>query len=251
VRNSSRRRPPLSPRDSFVYRSKTVASTFGNVIKNVGSPHLWDGHAVAKEKDKEKDRDHRRRKSLPDKHHYQDLDDGDERVRQYSRRGSAQESPPEPHLHHSHHHGSSSLRPSPTYHDPNSRHRRPHGPTSPREYFPPVDDEVDMRRSSSATHLKPRSTSPQKSGFMPSVSPLFATHVAREGHGTSSRPRQSSARSPERPEVSKSSGDGGSGSEVGSSRRGSRSNRPKVARFQDSPVGGVSGRKYPVESTYR
>jgi hypothetical protein len=251
VRNSSRRRPPLSPRDSFVYRSKTVASTFGNVIKNVGSPHLWDGHAVAKEKDKDKDRDHRRRKSLPDKHHYQDLDDDDERVRQYSRRGSAQESPPEPHLHHSHHHGASSLRPSPTYHDPNSRHRRPHGPTSPREYFPPVDDEVDMRRSSSATHLKPRSTSPQKSGFMPSVSPLFATHVAREGYGTSSRPRQSSARSPERPEVSKSSGDGGSGSEVGSSRGGSRSNRPKVARFQDSPVGGVSGRKYLVESTYR
>ncbi|CAD0084591.1 unnamed protein product [Aureobasidium vineae] len=249
VRNGSRRRPPLSPRDSFVHRSKTVASTFGNVIKHVGSPHLWDGHAATKEK--EKDRDHRRRKSLPDKHHYQDLDSDGDHVRQYSRRGSVQDSPPEHHHRQSHHHETSSLRPSPTYHDPNIRHRRPHGPTSPREYFPPVNDENDMRRSSSATHLKPRSTSPQKSGFMPSVSPLFATHVAREGHRPSSRSRQSSARSPERPELARQPGDGGSGSEVGSNRGGNRGTRPKVARFQDSPVGGLGGRKYPVESAYR
>lgn len=245
VRNGSRRRPPLSPRDSFVNRSKSVASTFGNVIKHVGSPHLWDGHAASKEKDK--DRDHRRRKSLPDKHHYQDLDDDD--GRQYSRRGSLQESPPEHHHHRPHHHEPSSLRPSPTYHDPNSRVRRTH-PTSAREYFPPVDDEVNMRRSSSATHLHPRSASPQKSGFMPSVSPLFATHIAREGHRPSAHSRPPSARSPEAPEFSRHSGDG-SGSEVGSNRGSIRGTRPKVARFQDSPVGGLSGRKYPAESVYR
>ena len=251
ARNGSRRRPPLSPRDSFVHRSKTVASAFGNVIKNVGSPHLWDGHAAAKEKEKEKDKDHRRRKSLPDKHHYQDLDDDEDRPRQYSRRGSAQETPPEHHhSHHTHHTDTSSRRPSPTYHDPTSRHRRPHGPTSPREYFPPVDDEVNMHRSNSGTYLKPRSTSPQKSGFMPSVSPLFATHIAREGHRTSSRSRPPSGRSPERPEVPRQPGDG-SGSDVGSNRGSARGARPRVARFSETPAAGVSGRKYPVESAYR
>ncbi|KAI5236755.1 hypothetical protein E4T43_08437 [Aureobasidium subglaciale] len=253
VRNGSRRRPPLSPRDSFVHRGKTVAATFGNVIKNVGSPHLWDGHAALKdkekEKEKEKDRDHRRRKSLPDKHHYQDLDDEDPRPKVYSRRGSAQDTPPE--YHHHHHYEPGSLRPSPTHHEP-LRHRRPQ--PSPREYFPPMDDEVDVRRSASATHLHPRSTSPQKypSGFMPSVSPLFATHIAREGQRTSSRSRPSSARSPERPEGQRQSAEG-SGSEVGS-QRGSNRTRPRVARFQDPVVAGAGfggARVFSTESGYR
>lgn len=258
VRSGSRRRPPLSPRDSFVQRGKTVGSTFANVIKNVGSPHLWDGHA-AKEKKKEEDRDHRRRKSLPDRHHYQDFDDDEERPRQYSRRGSAQDTLQSEHYHHHSYHPSesSSLRPSPTYYDSGSRHRKGYtNPSSPREYFPPVDDEAQVRRNHSATYLKPRSASPGKSAFGPSVSPLFATHIAREGHRTSSRSRPASAshRSPERVDReghSRHSGD--SGSEVGSQRGGSvRGQKPKVARFQEGPtVGGVHGRKYPVEGAWR
>jgi hypothetical protein len=243
VRMSSRRRPPISPRDSFVQKSKTVASTFGNVIKNVGSPHLWDGHstaagtgaaAAAAATPTTKEKDHRRGKSLPDKQHYQDLDgeDDEQSPRSYSRRGSAQESTEQQHhRHHTH------LHPSPTYHDPpSSRHRRPHtSNNSPHGYFPAtINDEAtqdistDMRRSNSASYLHNplRSGSPVK--FGPSVSPLWATHVAR-GEGqhhhyhrrTSSHSRPPSAKSPELTTAteascssSRHSGEG-SGSEVG------------------------------------
>ncbi|KAI7176055.1 hypothetical protein KC324_g9939 [Hortaea werneckii] len=44
VRSSSKR-PGMSPRPTMRDKAKDGASTMGHVIKNIGSPHLWDGGA--------------------------------------------------------------------------------------------------------------------------------------------------------------------------------------------------------------
>ncbi|GAB7350159.1 hypothetical protein MBLNU459_g0824t1 [Dothideomycetes sp. NU459] len=269
VRRGSRR-PPMSQQNSssFVQRGKVVASTVGNVVKNVGSPHLWDGHTT-----KEKDRD-RRRRSLPDKHRFED--DGHD---------SARNSPPglHPHYHErrrrrdsdspdsdrsweasprrspvSHHHGHQSH-----HSDSAIRHRKNHdAEPAQREYFPAYDG--DTSRRSSATFPDPRSDSPSQAGFIPSQSPLFATQVGRSdlpaGYRQQSRPRppvqkandyagpqrSSSLRYPGRDERP------ATGSDPGSGRYGQRS---KQTRFEERPppppVDGVGGRKYANEAAWR
>lgn len=193
VRRGSRR-PQIKQQNSgsFITRGKTVASAVGNVVKNVGSPHLWDGHAT---KEKEKERDHRRRRSLPDKHRF-DSNNGHD---------SAPSSPPglHPRYHEHHRRRDSSLsnsdrsweldtspRHSPAPHHRHHTHHSDSGPRarrshdaepSPREYFPPYnnDDDASASRRNSAQFLDPRATSPSQAGFVPSQSPLFATQVAR------------------------------------------------------------------------
>jgi hypothetical protein len=70
------RRPAGSPRPSSLRnKSKEAAAKFGHVMKNVASPHLWDGHAYEREpehrhgsRNGSRDRDReRKRRSLP--HH--------------------------------------------------------------------------------------------------------------------------------------------------------------------------------------
>ncbi|KAF2720851.1 hypothetical protein K431DRAFT_248186 [Polychaeton citri CBS 116435] len=59
VRSASKppRRPVVSPRQSMMEKGKNAAASVGNVMKNVASPHLWDGG--------KRDGDRRRRSSVP------------------------------------------------------------------------------------------------------------------------------------------------------------------------------------------
>lgn len=280
VRQASKR-PGLSPRQSFVSRGKTAAATVGRVVQNVASPHLWDGHTSKSPKDAE----HHRRKSLPDKHGHRNDD--------YA--GSSQNSPTGLHPHHHERHarrGSHAADSPPTDHaywhggtdsprrthshrshgSPDLHHRRSHDShPSPREYFPAAgyEGEGGGRRNSS-TFLDPRSSTNDKSpaqtaGFKPSVSPLFATHVARGEKQTypyrseSSRPslqRRTDFKSPERsgsrPNSGREEWDGSDNGSLGRSGSQRQQERQQHSRF-GTPVSGVDGRRYPVpgDTAYR
>lgn len=270
VRRGSKR-PQMNQQNSasIMQRGKVVASTVGNVVKNVGSPHLWNGHIT---KDKERDR---QRRSFSDKHRFDD--DGND---------SPQNSPPGLHPHYQERHGrhdgdspgsekswepSSSPRPSPVHRhhnhqshhsDSSIRHRKSHDvEQSPKEYFPAYDNATPRR--SSAAFLDARATSPSQPGFVPSQSPLFATQVARGdvmgGYRLQARPkppstqkqseyagtqRTSSARYPSN----------GRDDRQGTASDSGRRERTKQTRFEKPsapPVDGVSGRRYPNESGWR
>lgn len=279
----SSKRPPLSPRgsQSFVQRGKTAAASVGRVVQNVASPHLWDGHASTKHP---RDVDHRRHRSLPDRNRYQD--DGNlpatsssqnsptgfgphsrHQERHSSRRGSrTADSPPSEHAYWSGGGGDSAPHRTNSNHrthlSPDLHHRKSHdAPPSPREYFPSAYDGAAGPRRNSSVHLDPRSAngSPVQGGFVPSVSPLFATHVARGGDvpAQSYRPdprpslqKRAEYKSPERNSSSRpSSGrEEWSGSDSGGLGRSSSLRIPKgggSSRY-NAPVGGVDGRRYPV-----
>lgn len=276
VRRASRH--PASLRGgSLMQRGKSAASSVGHVVKNIGSPHLWDGHSSST-----KDRE-RRRRSLPHSHHLAEADmDSDEDLPSerlhprhaalQSRRSSQNPSPASdrsswedddlsprhtPVERHHHHR-------RPDSRERSIRHSKSHEPaSSPREYFPPYEsyDRSSRRGSAQPEAQSPANTTPLQNegvlghGFGPSASPLFATTVAR-----SDRPRQyqqqsgavqrrNQHRSSERSPVGRASGR----DEVAPVRRSDdrqRHQRPKVTRFE-TPVGGVHGRKYPNESTWR
>ena len=311
------KRPPLSPRQSFVQKGKTAAATVTRVVQSVASPHLWDGHGTKQARDAA---DHRRRKSLPDKNRF--ADDGAEHVHsspfqnspaglypRYNhekhsshRRGSQQaDSPPPDQIYWNtpndadaprrSHSQRSYVNPHPDVH-----HRRGHEVhVGSKEYFPPpaapsvssYDGEDALhghshgrpssrnqshhRRSSNANLDLGRAGgngSPLPgAGFVPSASPLFATHVARgEVSGNPYRsgsrppmPRRADYRSPER--VSSASvssrpnsgreewngSDNGAGGSSGVGRTGSlRLDRQKGGNRYSTPLGlGLDGRRYP------
>lgn len=276
VVRSGSKRPPLTPSGSIFDRGKSVAGTVGNVVRNIGSPHLWDGgHRSDKERE-------RRRRSLPDHHHHLPGEDPprNDVLRpsshhghqgRHSRRGSQQPSPnsqsPDsdsgsPHYSppHNHHY---------SQHDRHLRHHRSHEPyPSPREYFPPYEEERHRRRSSAYTDPADETNasntgSPIRATFGPSVSPLFATHVARAAarydspsRGGVERPhlrddRRGSDGSPRRsPRRSESVLRNGGGRSESKGRGGQ-----KVTRFdlpdRERTAGGVGGRRYPVEAPWR
>ncbi|KAK3676738.1 hypothetical protein LTR78_003515 [Recurvomyces mirabilis] len=64
IRRSSKR-PTLSPRPTMVDKGKEAAATMGHVIRNIGSPNLWDGPRGTS---RHSSRD-RRRRSTPDHRH--------------------------------------------------------------------------------------------------------------------------------------------------------------------------------------
>jgi len=64
IRRSSKR-PTLSPRPTMVDKGKEAAATMGHVIRNIGSPNLWDGPRGSS---RHSSRD-RRRRSTPDHRH--------------------------------------------------------------------------------------------------------------------------------------------------------------------------------------
>ncbi|KAK4542917.1 hypothetical protein LTR36_006106 [Oleoguttula mirabilis] len=217
ILRSNSKRPPLSPRPTMMDKGKGAAFTMGHVIRNIGSPHLWDPRHKNSSKSRERDQD-RRRRSLPDHsrhpHHYPGdpppsaggpeaggLSPNDRRHRrrpssQIDRPGTAsaddeyqgdEASPvysprPSPHhRHHTQHHsGDSSL-----------RHSRSHEPTPSQkdyggDYFTGYDDPPQSRRNSTQAATTPPSgsggngASNAGGGFGPSASPLFATHLARQ-----------------------------------------------------------------------
>lgn len=296
VRRPSKR-PGLDPRQSFVQRGKTAAATVGRVVQNVASPHLWNGHPSSKHV---QDAETRRRRSLPDKNRYHDdeLEDSptgphSRHHDRHSRRGSHQgDTPPSDHTYWT---GGGEDIPRRTHSQrahlsPDLHHRRSHDPpASPREYFPPPTNNYDgaaglhthgTHRRNSSAHPDLRSGSPAQGGgvgggFVPSASPLFATHVARGEnpaypYRTQSRPplqRRADYRSPERPGAGTTgsrpssgredwdgsdSGSGGthrSGSgSIGHGPRGVSKTRGPTSRY-GTPVGsaGVDGRRYAAQ----
>ena len=62
------KRPALSPRPTIKNKGKEAATTMGHVIRNIGSPNLWDGKSKKNSESRERDRE-RRRRSLPDHRH--------------------------------------------------------------------------------------------------------------------------------------------------------------------------------------
>ena len=67
VRKNSNR-PALSPRPTMRNKSKEAATTMGHVIRNIGSPSLWNGRRGSRSASRDTERDKRRR-SLPDHRH--------------------------------------------------------------------------------------------------------------------------------------------------------------------------------------
>lgn len=310
LKKATSKRPAMDPRNSsFVQRGKFAAATVGRVVQNVASPHLWNGgHKPHVSISSHDDHDnatedkHRGRRSLPDKHRYQD---------DYVGRSSSQASPTLPHSRvpdrmssrrgsyqpDSNSYWSSGAAATgddtgrhtqPSHRQrvsPDLHHRRsddlPEGEL-PRDYFPPppVSGHSHVpptsenttppyrgthRRSPSAQMDPPRPHSPAAAGagagFGPSVSPLFATHVARgeppaaythpyaypyRGPESRSRPplqRRTDFRSPER---------GAAGSRPGSRQREQRDSadgsRPGSVRdywegFAGGDAGGGGGMK--------
>ncbi|KAK3075954.1 hypothetical protein LTR53_000258 [Teratosphaeriaceae sp. CCFEE 6253] len=68
IRRSSKR-PTLSPRPTMLDKGKGAAATVGNVLRNVASPHLWEGRASSRHSSRDRDDMGRRRRSLPDHRH--------------------------------------------------------------------------------------------------------------------------------------------------------------------------------------
>lgn len=97
-------RPGVVRRESkhptLVARGKSAAASVGNVVRNVASPHLWDGGSIGRDKDRDRERDRDRdRDRERDRDHDRDRDHNRDRQDSHSRRRKS--------LSHSHHsHGS-------------------------------------------------------------------------------------------------------------------------------------------------
>jgi hypothetical protein len=200
VRRSSKR-PALSPRPTMIDKGKGAATTMGHVIKNIGSPHLWDGRSPNKSQSRERDRD-RRRRSLPDNRYYPDEAPTSAGYDTRTSPGWDRQPPP-------HHHRQPSIqmeRPSTSStddtwnssdaenvysprhrhgEDQELRHSRSHEPTPSQkeygDYFQGFDD-PNRRRNSAYDNATPPSSNGNGigPGFAPSASPLFASHLARQ-----------------------------------------------------------------------
>lgn len=207
VRRSSKR-PALSPRPTMMDKGKEAVNSLGQVVRNVASPNLWNGHSSRSDS-----RD-RRRRSVPHNHYTPGDPAAD---------GYGDHLTPRHHSSHSHHRRRSSLnpdrptssgaddefdsadedpmyssnpdaspRPSPynRHHrharDPPLRHSRSHEPTPSREYdsyFPPPDSPGSARRNSAYDQGTPPMPPPPSGfgpSFMPTNSPLFASSIAKQ-----------------------------------------------------------------------
>jgi len=220
VRRGSKR-PSVSPRPTsgIVEKGKGAATTVGHVIRNIGSPHLWDGgRSSSRPSSRDCDRD-RRRRSLPDHrhpHHYPDdpppgPTSGDSvssyETRNRHRRSAQMDAPPPPDddwdadessSYHSprpsQHHGRQH-RPHLSRESSHLRHSRSHEPTpSQKEYtdyfqgYDRMNDDRARRNSSHSNHTTGTPPENNAGGFAPSASPLFATHVARQPPAQQSYP---------------------------------------------------------------
>ncbi|KAK0930520.1 hypothetical protein LTR29_016640 [Friedmanniomyces endolithicus] len=69
IRRSSKR-PTLSPRPTTMMdKVKETAASGGNVLRNIASPHLWEGRTSSRHSSRDRDGMSRRRRSLPDHRH--------------------------------------------------------------------------------------------------------------------------------------------------------------------------------------
>lgn len=221
VRRSSKR-PTLSPRPTMMEKGKGAASSVGHVIKNIGSPHLWEGHRSSSKSRERAHRDHRRR-SLPENRFY---DDGGAPPP-----GSAgHDSKASPHHHRRKRSGQSAQMERPGTgdgedewdeeggtpiqspysrqsrhgedHDPSLRHSRSHEPTPSQkeypDYFHGYDANVDnSRRNSAQPDSPPIASNGMGSGFGPSASPLFASHIAKQPQPQPPPPRSNNLPPPD------------------------------------------------------
>lgn len=209
VRRNSKR-PQLSPRRSSMKdKAKEGATSVGHVIRNIGSPHLWDGRGGSKSQSRERSKDRRRRSSLPDNkyHHPGDRPPSasyDARAPSYGshhhRSRSGQQSEPES--------GADAVEsrntsggatptasdsrnqvnnpPNAQDNDPTLRHSRSHEPTpSQKEYTDYFQDHGDDPNPSLSASVTPNNIGPS---FEPSASPLFASHIAKQPQPQSHRP---------------------------------------------------------------
>ncbi|KAK5165774.1 uncharacterized protein LTR77_008697 [Saxophila tyrrhenica] len=201
VRRNSKR-PQLSPRPTVIDKGKGAATTMGHVIRNIGSPHLWDGRHPSKSQSRERDRYGKRRTSLPDNRYSQpsepptsagyDASFGPGYSKQSRRRSGQVDHPPSgssgedepppgvsprPGSHYQSHQQSADER------DPTIRHSRSHEPTPSQKEYPDYFHGFDdpSRRNSTYDSASP---APSANGvgpsFGPSASPLFASHVAKQ-----------------------------------------------------------------------
>lgn len=216
----------MSKHPTLVQRGKSTASSIGHVVRNIGSPYLWDGGSStsSKEKghshshshghrDRERERDRgrnsdsdkdRRRKSLPHSHHLsaeyeEDAPSPRLHPRQAalsSRRASAANSPMSDKEHWD---SSGSPRPTPTerhHHrrtsspsDHTIRHSKSHDPTpSPREYFPPYDSYGSRRGSAQPDAQSPAEGSGAEASKTPP--PPSARTASRERERARERERE-------------------------------------------------------------
>ncbi len=206
VRQNSKR-PQLSPKPTGVMgKGKEAATTVGHVIRNIGSPHLWDGRGSSKSHSGER---HRRRTSLPDNRHHHHGEPGqsagyfpavspahDKHRRRrdgqtaerpptgssgdddFRDEGTPVNSPPLRAHRQNHRHSSSDER------DATLRHSRSHEPTPSQKEYPDYFHGFDDPSSRSSTAYESTSPAPTPNGigpaFGPSASPLFASHVAKQ-----------------------------------------------------------------------
>ncbi|KAK5714652.1 hypothetical protein LTR15_010835 [Elasticomyces elasticus] len=68
VRRGSKR-PAMNPRPSMMDKVKETAATGGNVLRNIASPHLWEGRPSSRHSSRDREGMGRRRRSLPDHRH--------------------------------------------------------------------------------------------------------------------------------------------------------------------------------------
>lgn len=208
VRRNSKR-PALSPRPTMMDKSKDAAATMGHVIRNIGSPHLWDGghgrggksHSHSRDRDR-----HRRRTSLPDNRYTPDgppppPQAGHDTLSpgyggHHRRRRSAQlDNPPPDQSDDEGWTGNTPPVPSPNHRprssddrDATLRHSRSHEPTPSQkeypDYFHGYDANTSRRSSAYEGSPQPSATTGPANGFGPSfgpsASPLFASHVAKQ-----------------------------------------------------------------------
>lgn len=200
IRHGSKR-PTLSPRPTMMDKGKGAASSVGHVIKNIGSPNLWAGRTSSKSRERHRG-DHRRR-SLPENRFYEEQQqpppptsaphDAKASPHHHRRHRSGQMERPDtasgdeewdaeaaepvqsPYSRQSRH-GEESV-------DPGLRHSRSHEPTPSQkeypDYFHGYQDNNGSRRNSAQPDTPPASGG-MGSGFGPSQSPLFASHVAKQ-----------------------------------------------------------------------
>lgn len=245
IRRGSKR-PALSPRPTMMEKGKEAATTMGHIVRNIGSPHLWDGSRSGSRHTSRESRD-RRRRSLPDQrhpvHHPGDpipastaggapepvgLNPHDPRHRR--RRSShqpttpltgdeaewdADESSAAPHtpLQHGHHH----RRPPPNvygYHpgsrDSTLRHSKSHEPTpSEREYGDYFEGFDDPQRRRNSTQGPGSPASPAASGLRGGFGPSASPLFATHvARHPAPPPPPMGADRPVEPHSSRSSGPG-------------------------------------------
>ena len=221
VRRNSKR-PALSPRPTGVMgKGKEAATTMGHVVRNIASPHLWDGgRAPSKSHSRERDRD-RRRRSLPENRYRAEeaptsagydanFSPGQDRHNHHRHPSGEQDRPstastddtwtsednaPD-HSHRHHHHRD----------DPELRHSRSHEPTPSQkeygDYFQGYDDPSRQTSAYDNGGGTPLSSNGIGPNFGPSASPLFASHIARQPQPQPRMPPSTSQYGSPRPQPS-------------------------------------------------